>query len=152
MKTRIRPCTAGDIPHLLPMVQALARHHGDNPTVTEDSLARNVLGPAPWIILILAEAEGGGLVGYTALSPLMQLHAGVRGMDMHHLFVRPDFRGRGVGRALVDGALTAARDRACRYMMVGTHPDNSAAQQFYRDAGFEAFSGGGPRFGIRLDA
>ena len=131
------------------MVRALAAHHGDTPLATPDSLARDALGPSPWLRLLVAEGKR-GLLGYAALCPLAQLQFGVRGMDMHHLFVAPEARGTGIGRALIDASLALARAEDCRYMVVGTHPDNSAAAAVYRAAGFEDLPPPGPRFRMKL--
>ena len=81
--------------------------------------------------------QGTMLVGYGTLCPLVQLQFGARGMDMHHLFVMPQVRRSGVGAALIAACLDHAKDHHCAYMTVGTDPDNSAAQEVYRAAGFE---------------
>ena len=144
-----RSATADDLPAVLPMIHALAAHHGDIATLTLETLAQDTAGPRPWITLIVAETDS-ALVGYAALCPLAQLPFGVRGMDMHHLFVAESHRNSGVGRALTDASLAQARRMGCRYVMVGTHPDNLAAQAIYAAMGFEQRPDGGPRFRIRL--
>jgi len=83
---------------------------------------------------------------------LIQLQFGARGMDMHHLFTEPDFRGRGVGRSLVYACKVEAKSLSCRYLAVGTHPNNHEAQAFYSSLGFERRDAHPPRFSIRLDA
>lgn len=143
----LRRVEARDLPALLEMVRALALHHGDPPECTEAALARDVLGPAPWLQVLVAQRDG--LEGYAAMCPLAQLQYGVRGMDMHHLFVVPYARGQGVGRALIDGAVKLARGQGCRYVTVGTHPDNRPAAAVYRAAGFDDLPPPGPRFRIR---
>ena len=74
----IRPFRAPDLPAVLEMIKALAAHHGDAATVTPDRLARDALGEAPWLRLLVAE-QAGRLIGYAALCPLAQLQFGVRG-------------------------------------------------------------------------
>lgn len=145
----LRPIEPRDLRHVHAMVQALAAHHGDACTLTEDALARDALSDPPWLRVIVAERDG-VLVGYAALCPLAQLHFGVRGMDMHHLFVVEHARGTGVGRALIDASLAHCRDEGCRYMTVGTHPDNAAAAAVYRAAGFEDLPPPGPRFRMKF--
>ena len=144
----IRPVVAADIPVLLTMIEALALHHEDISTVTEAALARDVLGPHPWLTMLVAEQDD-AQVGYAALCPLAQCHFGVRGMDIHHLFVHADHRGKGVGQALIDGCLALAKERDCRYLTVGTHPDNLTAQGIYLSAGFEDLPPAGPRFRMK---
>jgi len=140
-----------DLPATLEMEHALAAHHGDTATLTLDQLARDTLGNAPWVTLIVAE-RATVLLGYAALCPLVQMQFGVRGMDMHHLFVQPHARGTGVGRQLIDASIAQSKQMGCRFIMVGTHPDNQAAQEIYLAAGFSAAPAPGPRFRIKFDA
>jgi len=145
----IRPIAAYDMQSLLDMVQGLAAHHGDTALATLDDLQRDCLGPAPWLRVLVAE-EADALVGYVALCPLAQMQFGMRGMDIHHLFVRENLRGTGIGRCLIDASLSLSKTLGCRYMTVGTHPKNAAAGQVYLAAGFEPASPPGPRFRMRL--
>lgn len=145
----IRPVNAADLPSLLEMVQALAAYHGDTALVDMDDLARDCLGSVPWLRVLVA-AHGNDLIGYAALCPLVQLQFGVRGMDLHHLFVRQDVRGSGIGNALIAESIATAKALGCRYMTVGTKPDNVKAAQVYLAAGFEDLPPPGPRFRIKL--
>lgn len=145
----IRPVTENDLPDVLNMIRALARHHGDTPQLSLQDLSRDALGPAPWLTILVA-TQGAARIGYAALCPLIQLQFGARGMDMHHLFVGQCARGAGVGRALIIAAQEAARAQDCRYMTVGTHPDNAAAGAVYLASGFDRLPSPGPRFRIRL--
>ena len=96
----LRDVAKTDAPRLLSMVRALADHHGDVPEVSSEALERDIFGEIPWVYVVVSEVEG-EIVGYAALAPLAQLHAGVRGIDMHHLFVEKEFRGIGIGRRLI---------------------------------------------------
>jgi GNAT superfamily N-acetyltransferase len=145
----IRNIQAADLPCVLEMVQGLAAHHGDVAQVTLADLRRDCLGEVPWARVLVA-AKSGKVLGYAALCPLVQMQFGVRGMDMHHLFVAADARGSGVGRALIDASIALTKSLGCRYMTVGTHPDNEEAAQVYRAAGFDSLPPPGPRFRIRL--
>lgn len=148
---RIRPLEPTDLPALLPMVEALARHHGDTSAATLDSLRRDLTGPAPWLSALVAEGAG-GLLGYAAMLPAAQLHFGARGLDLHHLFVKSETRDRGIGAALVAAVADNARARGCSYLTVGTDPANSAAQRFYRRLGFIPRPDAPHRFSRPLDA
>lgn len=141
----IRPLEADDLPQLLRMVRALAAFHGDTAQVTRADLARDCLGPAPWLQVLLA-GQGGALCGYAALSPRVQLQMGARGMDLHHLYVDPARRGQGVGQALITAAARAARAQGAQSLLVGTAPGNAAAQGFYLSQGFRDVTRPSPRF------
>jgi GNAT superfamily N-acetyltransferase len=132
----IRPAAPPDLPALLALIEAMTRHHDDEPGVTAAGLARDFFGPEPWFRGLVA-AQAGQLIGYAALLPLARLGYGQRGLDLHHLFVAQGQRGRGIGTALIAASLDLARDLECDYMIIGTHPENFAAQGFYQSLGFE---------------
>jgi len=135
-----------DLPAVLDMIHALAAHHGDTSTLTLEGLSQEARG---WHCIIVACA-GQDVVGCAASLPMGQLQFGVRGMDMQHLFVVAAHRGRGVGRALIDASIAVSKQLNCKYLTVGTHPDNAAAAQVYLAAGFDPLPDSGPRFRIRL--
>ena len=145
----IRKVTEADCAQLLGMVQGLAVHHDDVAKASLQTLRRDVLGDAPWLRVLIA-LIGDAPVGYIALCPLAQMQFGVRGMDMHHLFVKAGFRGRGIGGQLIGAAKQKARGLGCDFMMVGTHPDNRAAQAFYLSQGFTLRHQTDPRFRLVL--
>lgn len=139
-----------DAAELLDMVQALTRHHDDVPRLTLAQVKADMIGPEAWFQVLVAE-EAGALQGYAALLPLARLGYGEKGLDLHHLFVRPDARGRGIGRALIARAETLARALGCGYLIIGTHPDNLAAQAFYQSLGYGEMQNSARRFTRRLD-
>ena len=147
----VRRARPADNRRIIEMVGLLAAHHGDTATLTEDDLVRDVAGANPWISIVVAD-DGRRLVGYAAMCALVQLQFGARGMDMHHLFTAAEFRGTGVGRNLVEACKIEAISLSCRYLAVGTHPDNHEAQTFYTALGFERRDAHPPRFSIRLES
>lgn len=147
----IRRARPEDSHRIVQMIGQLAAHHGDTSTLTHDDLLRDLFSEKPWISIVVAEV-GGKLVGYAAMCGLIQLHFGVRGMDMHHLFTDAAFRGQGVGCSLVEACKIEAIKLRCRYLAVGTHPDNHEAQAFYSSLGFERNDAHPPRFSIRLES
>ena len=147
---KLRDAVQADVPRLLSMVRALAIHHDDTPEVSIEALKRDIFGVTPWVYVVVCEVNE-EVVGYAALCPLTKLQAGVRGIDMHHLFVEASFRGIGIGRSLTEASMRKARDLSCTYMTVGTHPDNSSAQAFYLACGFDQRQGTHPRFRINLE-
>lgn len=146
---RTRPFAYADLPVLHRMICDLARHHGDTPSITREALLRDITGSAPRARVLVAET-GGTLAGYAALVPLIQLQWGRRVIDLHNLWVEPDWRRRGVGKALIDAAIEAARADEATVLNVGTHPDNSAAQAYYLALGFSQRPSRGPRFRLAL--
>lgn len=145
----IRSVAAKDLRALADLVASLARHHGDAARVTQAGLARDCLGQAPWLHVLVAEHHG-GLVGYAALCPRAQMQFGARGMDLHHLFVHRPLRGQGVGRALLSAAAELSRRLEADFLTVAAEADNGPAQAFYESAGFALRSGGTIRFQMAL--
>lgn len=80
--------------------------------------------------------DGGRIVGLQILdrwSPIGSMsHAGQVGT-----FLLPEWRGRGIGRALWGTTLTFARDAGYRKLVIQVRGSNTAAQAFYRRLGFQ---------------
>ena len=57
------------------------------------------------------------------------------------LYVVPPRRGHGIGRALMEGAMTAARQRGADYMDLGTDETDVAARALYESLGFDNHGG-----------
>jgi ribosomal protein S18 acetylase RimI-like enzyme len=55
---------------------------------------------------------------------------------VEELYVAPEHRGQGLGRALLDGALELSRERGAGYIGLGTSTDDIAALGLYESAGF----------------
>ena len=149
MRIAARPARPDDATELVAMINQLATHHGDVGAMDVAAINRDAFGATPWISVLVAEGEA-GLAGYAILCPLYRAQFGSRGMDMHHLYVSPQYRGAKIGRGLVEAAVAHARDQECSYLTVGTHRDNVDAQQFYLGAGFAPASPSGPRFKLQL--
>ncbi|WP_222869336.1 Aminoglycoside N(6')-acetyltransferase type 1 [Roseobacter fucihabitans] len=145
----IRPAREHDLEVVRDMISSLASHHGDVATLTSAQLARDILGPRPWVRVLLAECRG-VCIGYVALCPLSKMQFGMRGMDLLNLYVVPDARRTGVAKALIKASQDVAEQEKCDFLAVGTHPDNTVAQDIYRALGFDSLEAPGPRFSIAL--
>ncbi|MCL2394934.1 MAG: GNAT family N-acetyltransferase [Acidimicrobiaceae bacterium] len=66
------------------------------------------------------------------------------GMECYlaELFVTPERRGRGLGRAMMDEVLDHARRRGTDYMMIGVDEPDAVARHLYESVGFTNRSGG----------
>lgn len=58
------------------------------------------------------------------------------------LYVRPEHRGKGLGKALLTAAIDTARERGADYMHLGTTEDDVAARYLYKRMGFRRTEGG----------
>ena len=61
--------------------------------------------------------------------------------EAKRLFVRPGFRGAGVGRALMESAIAKARAMGYRELVGDTMPVMKSAIALYRELGFEGVDG-----------
>jgi GNAT superfamily N-acetyltransferase len=132
----VRPARRSDCRALARMIEALAKHHGDVPLISEDVLRASVFTTEPWLTVLVAERHE-RLVGYAGLVGGFKLHFGQRTLDLHHLYVASDMRGRGVGGHLIAAATEAAKALACVQLTVSTQSTNTTAQATYAACGFE---------------
>lgn len=146
-----RPVGAGDVPAVLVMVGALSAHHGDEAETTAEALARDLLGESPWMRGILAEVDGRP-AGYAVTHPAGRLQRGERTLNLHHLWVEPGSRGRGVGRALVAAVEDQAAAAGCAAVVVDVEAENEVARRLYASLGFEDIGRPAPRLRKALEA
>jgi GNAT superfamily N-acetyltransferase len=89
--------------------------------------------PAGRLLLTIEESPGdpGEAAGCAALRRLEQ-----DACEMKRLYVRPAFRGKGVGQGLVNELIAEARSIGYQRMLLDTLPSMNAAHQLYRTLGF----------------
>jgi len=139
---RIRDGRAADAPDIVAMIEALSLYHGDVAGIGLEDVIFLCFGPSPWLRLIVAEHDR-RIVGYAALQKKVQLQFARRLMDLQHLFVIPQMREQGVGRALIAHAAEHARLHRCAGLTLGVMAQNTPAQAFYRALGFQVRETGG---------
>lgn len=90
----------------------------------------------PGEVFLLAQVEGAvaGCGAIRALPDADQPNA----CEMKRLYVRPAFRGFGLGRALAEALMQAAREAGFSSMYLDTLSDMAAARELYASLGFES--------------
>jgi GNAT superfamily N-acetyltransferase len=100
-KPHVRRARRGDAPAVVEMARALADWLGNkSPAIDEAAVLHNCFGRERWAHCLVAAMDG-AVVGYTIFCPTFEGHIGRRQIYMSDLFVRPEARKSGAGRALL---------------------------------------------------
>lgn len=95
------------------------------------------------VAVLFAEDDGSeDPVGFAQLRFRLSLYSPGPDALLEELWVRPNARGRGLGRALLDAAMQLARDRGADRIELNTSTDDTAARALYSSAGFTNAEGG----------
>lgn len=136
MKFTISNATAADVPTILQLIRDLAEYERapDEVVATEDSLREILFGEEPAAHVMIAR-EGAEAVGFAVYFFNFSTWLGRPGLYLEDLFVRPDKRGHGYGRALLIELARVAQQRRCGRMEWAVLDWNDPAIQFYRKLG-----------------
>jgi GNAT superfamily N-acetyltransferase len=129
---RIRSATPADVPLILAFVRDLAEYEREPHAVqvTEEQLLRDGFGEKSYYECLIAEADGAP-AGIALFFPIYSTWQG-RSLHLEDLFVRPDFRGRGIGKALLEHVAGLAAERGCARLQWDVLNWNTPAIDFYR--------------------
>jgi GNAT superfamily N-acetyltransferase len=133
---QIRRATRADIPVVLELIHALAAYEKlDHLVRADEALLEDELfsgtGPAE-TLLCMAE---GGAVGFAVYFHNFSTFMGRKGLYQEDLFVRPEQRGRGYGRALFLHIARIACERGCGRFEWMVLDWNAGAQALYAKLG-----------------
>lgn len=133
---RIAPARRADLPLIVALVRELAEYERllDQVRITPADLERDLFGPRPYAEAAVAW-EGDEAVGFALWFHNYSTFAGRPGLYLEDLFVRPAFRGRGYGEALLRHLARLALDRGCARFEWAVLDWNEPALAFYRKLG-----------------
>jgi GNAT superfamily N-acetyltransferase len=128
----LRPATGDDVPAILDLIRGIAEYERLSHEVeaTEALLRRHGFGPRPIFEAVLAEL-GGRAVGFALYFFTFSTFKARPTLYLEDLFVRPEMRGRGIGRRLLARLARIAVDRECGRMEWSVLDWNSPARDFY---------------------
>ncbi|MFP4101134.1 N-acetyltransferase family protein, partial [Coleofasciculus sp.] len=135
-KLRIQPATPTDVPVLFELIQALAEYEKLSHLVTGtvDALQDHLFGAKPYVEAILAEYEG-QTVGFALFFSNYSTFLTKPGIYIEDLFVRPEFRRQGIGKALLTYMAQLAIERDCGRLEWSVLDWNETAIAFYQRLG-----------------
>jgi GNAT superfamily N-acetyltransferase len=136
----IRTASAVDLPQILAFIRELAAYERepDAVKVSEAELLRDGFpqaGDTRYFECLIAE-EDGEPAGFALFFPVYSTWRG-RSMHLEDLFVRPRFRGRGIGKALLARVAALSVDRGCRLLYWHVLDWNEPSIAFYLSLGAE---------------
>jgi GNAT superfamily N-acetyltransferase len=132
----VRQATPADVPTILRFVRDLAEYEREPDAVeaTEPMLHDALFGATPAAEAVIAEADGQP-IGFALFFHNFSTWKGRRGLYLEDLYVTPEARGSGAGRALLAHLAALALDRGCARFEWSVLDWNAPAIGFYRAIG-----------------
>jgi len=135
-KPNIRGATVADVPIILQLIRDLATYERapNEVEATEAQLVEVLFGQKPSAeVLLVFEADLPA--GFAVFFHNFSTWLGRPGLYLEDLFVKPEYRGKGYGRALLVELAGLARERGCGRMEWAVLDWNEPAIEFYKKLG-----------------
>jgi GNAT superfamily N-acetyltransferase len=132
----IRPARPEDGQLLVNLVRELAVYEKleQHARATPDDFRRHLFGPRPAAEAAVAEVEGEP-IGFALWFSTFSTFRGQPGLYLEDIFVKPGFRGRGIGKGLLAAVARRAVERGCGRLEWSVLDWNAPAIGFYRSLG-----------------
>jgi ribosomal protein S18 acetylase RimI-like enzyme len=130
----VRRATPGDAPQVARLLHDFQREY-DEPTPGVEMLESryaDLIRNKDMIVLLI----GDGPDGFAQLRFRPWVYSSGLHSYLEELYVVPDLRGNGLGRALLEAAMETARTEGAEQMELGTSEDDEAARKLYESVGF----------------
>ncbi len=138
----IRSARASDLDTIIRFIRELAIYEREPDAVVLDrsELARHLFGETPRAEVLLAETEAGEAVGFALFFHNFSTWLGKPGAFIEDLFVLPEHRGSGYGKALFSEVARLAVRRGCGRLEWAVLDWNQPAIDFYLALGGKPMS------------
>jgi GNAT superfamily N-acetyltransferase len=130
----IRPALAADVPVLVTLIHELAEFEHLPVVVTEADLLRDGFCESPKFRALVAEWDGQP-AAYALFFDYYSTFEGRAGLFLEDLYVRDQYRGKGIGKALLVQVASIARQENCFGVRWQVLDWNTPAIQFYQGLG-----------------
>jgi len=138
----LRQAVKEDVPALLSLIRELAVYEKleDQVTATEESLEVSLFGIRPGATALLGEWQGKP-VAYAVYFHNFSTFAGRLGLYLEDVYVKPEMRGKGMGKAILSYLACLAKERGCARFEWSVLDWNEPSITFYRSLGAEPLDG-----------
>jgi GNAT superfamily N-acetyltransferase len=149
MTIALRPATPADIPLIAVLIRALAEYEKLAHEVRFDEavLSEKLFGSRPYAEVIIGEVDGLAQ-GFALFFHNFSTFEGLPGIYLEDLFVQPEARGSGLGKALLARLAALAVERGCARLEWSVLDWNESAIGFYKSLGARLMTGW---TGMRVD-
>jgi GNAT superfamily N-acetyltransferase len=132
----IRPATPDDLPLIAELIRALADYEklAHEVRFDEATLGEKLFGPRPYAEVLIGEIDGAPM-GFALFFHNFSTFEGRPGIYLEDLFVRPEARGLGLGKALLAELARIAVERGCARLEWWVLDWNAPSIGFYRSLG-----------------
>lgn len=131
----IRPAAEADVPEIARLIRELAEYEKllDICDVDETSLRDHLFGERPYVEALVAEVEGAA-VGFALYFHNYSTFLSKPGLYLEDLYVEPQHRDGGIGKALLERVVEIAAERGCGRVEWLVLDWNKPAVDFYTEA------------------
>ena len=130
----IRPALAADVPLLKTLIHEFAGFERLPVAATEAALLRDGFSQSPKFRVLLAEWDGDA-AGYALFFDYYSSFEGRAGLFLEDIYVRDQYRGKGIGKALLARVASAASKQNCFGVRWQVLDWNTPAIDFYKSLG-----------------
>jgi GNAT superfamily N-acetyltransferase len=133
----VRAARESDLEDIIALIHGLAEYEREPEAVVlvPDELREHLFGPRPYAEVLIAELEGGETAGFALFFHNYSTWMGRPGIWLEDLFVLPEHRGKGLGRALLVEIARVAQERRCGRVEWSVLDWNEPSIGFYRALG-----------------
>ena len=137
---QVRPATEQDVAEIHTMVAELAEYEREPESAagTVEDFAVALFGPNPRAFCLVGEAPGGAVAGMALWFETFSTWTARHGIWLEDLFVRPPYRGTGLGRMFLQQLAAICLERGYRRLEWNVLDWNEPALGFYRRLGAQA--------------
>lgn len=136
MSISIRPASAADLPLIAQLIRDLAEYErlAHEVRFDDEVLRTKLFGPRPYAEVVIGEIDGAAQ-GFALFFHNFSTFEGRPGIYLEDLFVRPEARGSGLGKALLSHLAALAVERDCARLEWSVLDWNEPAIGFYKKLG-----------------